>query len=41
MKKVFLIVVVALYSLMALPASADTVDLLSIWKADKKMILVV
>ncbi|MDA9095812.1 VPLPA-CTERM sorting domain-containing protein [Porticoccaceae bacterium] len=36
MKKVFLIVVVALYSLMALPASADTVDLLSIWKADKK-----
>ncbi|MDC0003379.1 VPLPA-CTERM sorting domain-containing protein [Porticoccaceae bacterium] len=35
MKKVFLIVV-ALYSLMALPASADTVDLLSIWKADKK-----
>ena len=36
MKKVFLIAVVALYSLMALPASADTVDLLSIWKADKK-----
>ena len=35
MKKVFLIVVVAMYSLMALPASADTVDLLSIWKADK------
>lgn len=35
MKKVFL-AVVTLYSLMALPASADTVDLLSIWKADKK-----
>ena len=35
MKKVFL-AVITLYSLMALPASADTVDLLSIWKADKK-----
>lgn len=35
MKKVFLITVIALYSLMVLPASADTIDLLSVWQADK------
>lgn len=35
MKKLFLAAVIALWSLAAIPALADTVDLLSIWEADK------